>query len=254
MSKSSTTILWVPGAWHGPEHFDLAARKLQDAGYQTATVQLKSVGAYPPLDSFWPDVEQIREGIKHAVDAGQNVVVVAHSYGGVPTSQAIKGFDQKSRESAGLEGSVTRLFYCASFVIPEGASLSTAFGPGGGELPWYDINAERTEVNPIDPDKVFYNDMPEDLVQRCVSSLKPHSYQTLHSKLEWAAWKHGVPTTYLYAKQDQAIPIDLQHMMVEEFAKGYHIDTEEVDASHSPFWSKVDETVAAIRRAAGEAI
>lgn len=251
MSDSSRTIIIVPGAWHGPEHFDKVAKKLEIAGYPTVCVTLKSVGAEEPLTDFWPDVEAIRAEISKVADAGQEIIVVAHSYGGIPSSQAIEGFDINSRKAAGKLGGVVHVFYLAAFLIPEGVSIDKAVG---GDAPFYDVNAERTLVNVINPEEVFYNDMPEDLVKECVASLRPHSYRCMHSELQWAPWKNGVPASYLYALKDQAIPIWLQRKMVEGFAKGYAIHTETVDASHSPFHSKVDETVYAIRRAAGESV
>lgn len=251
MIESSKTIVIVPGAWHGPEHFEKVRRKLEIAGYPTIYVTLPSVGAEEPLKDFWPDVEAIRATIKRAADAGQEIVVVAHSYGGIPSSQAIEGFDINIRKAAGKPGGVVHVLYLAAFLIPEGASLDSAVG---GDAPWYDVNSERTVVNPVNPAELFYNDMPEALVKECVASLRPHSYRCMHSELQWAPWQHDVPVSYLYALRDQAIPMFLQKKMVEEFAKGYSIHTETVDASHSPFHSKVDETVNAIRRAAGEKI
>ena len=77
------------------------------------------------------------------------------------------------------------------------------------------------------------------------------NYQTFHSPCTYAAWKH-VPSTYLCCRNNAAIPLTVQRMMVEETAKGFGINTETVDASHSPFYSKPDELTAAIRRAAGD--
>lgn len=249
MSNSTKTIIFVPGAWHGPEHFDQVAGKLQDAGYQYVGITLKSNHTGEPLKDFTPDVEDIRAEIDKAADAGQEVIVVGHSYGGIPASQAIQDLDLNTRKASGKPGGVSHLFYLASFIIPEGSTLIGAFG---GDLPWFDINESRTIVNPMTPIQVFYNDLPEDEAQRCVETLRPFSYQCMHSKLDYAAWKHGVPTTYLYTLQDQAIPMFVQKMMVEETAKGYDLRTDTVDASHSPFLSKVDDTANAIRRAAGE--
>lgn len=56
----------------------------------------------------------------------------------------------------------------------------------------------------------------------------------------------------MYTTKDAAIPLPTQQMMVEQVAKGIPISTETVDAGHSPFLSKPEETAMAIRRAAGE--
>ncbi|USW52384.1 hypothetical protein Slin15195_G057030 [Septoria linicola] len=87
--SSSTTIILVPGAWHKPDCF-------------------------PP--NFNPDVDVIRKHIEAAADAGQDVVVVAHSYGSIPTSEAIKGLDLKSRQAAGKKGGVVHFFFLSAHI------------------------------------------------------------------------------------------------------------------------------------------
>lgn len=246
------TILFVPGAWHSPLCFALVGRLLEDHGYSTEYVTMPSVGALPPLPNFDQDVAKVRKHIKTQVETGQEVVVVCHSYGGVPASEAILDLDLASRRARGLPGGVVHLFFCCAFLLPEGNGLSKA--TGGKPAPWYTLSADEMMANvPATAAQVFYNDIREDQAAMIAATLKHHSYQTFQSELTNAAWR-VVPSTYLYCLKDQAIPYEFQKVMVEEFAKGVNIKTETLDASHSPFWSKPDETAAAIRRAAGETV
>jgi pimeloyl-ACP methyl ester carboxylesterase len=249
--NESTTILFVPGAWHNPDCYDPVIRILETAKYKTDKVHLPSVNPPEHYLNFDEDVAQIRRQIEQAVNAGDYVVVVAHSYGGLPSNEAIKGLDIKTRQKEGLMGGVTHLFFCCSFIIPEGESLISAFG--GKDLPWFMVAEDGLEVNPENPDKVFYNDCSPSQVESAVASLRPHSYQCFLSHCTYAAWKE-IPSTYLYCLRDAAIPLAVQRMMVEETAKGVEMKTETVDASHSPFISQPAELAAAIRRAAGEDI
>lgn len=156
--SSTTTIILVPGAWHKPDCFQPVVGHLEQAGFKTDLVSLASVGPQEHLKNFNPDVDVIRKHIEAAADAGQDVVVVAHSYGSIPTSEAIKGLDLKSRQAAGKKGGVVHFFFLSAFIIPEGQTLISAFG--GNDLPWFNINEARTEVNPDGPADVFYNDLP----------------------------------------------------------------------------------------------
>lgn len=45
-----------------------------------------------------------------------------------------------------------------------------------------------------------------------------------------------VPATYLYCQEDQALPLAVQHMMVEKFG-GEGFRTESCVSGHSPFLS-----------------
>lgn len=249
MSPSDTTIIFVPGGWHQPTCFDQVAKELQSAGYNTDYVYLASVGPPKHVMDHGPDIAEVQKSIEKALSEGQKIVVLGHSYGGIIVSSAVKGYDYKSRQAAGEKGGVTHLFYCCSFVIPEGKSLIEAFG--GNDLPWFNISEDKLEVNPDTPEKIFYNDLPESMYDDLKSQLKPMSYQPFHAKLAYAGWAH-IPSTYLYCKQDNAIPTFVQEMMVNDFAggAGVKIRTETVDASHSPFLSMPKETAAAIQRSA----
>lgn len=174
--------------------------------------------------------------------------MVGHSYGSIPASESIKGLDLKSRQAAGKKGGVSHFFFCAAFIIPEGQTLISAFG--GNDLPWFNVSQDKMEINPDTPEKVFYNDLPEADQKAAVAKLMPQSYQVMHSTATYAAWR-DVPSTYLYCKQDAAIPLEIQKLMVEGTAQGVPIATEMVDAGHSPFMGKPKDVVDAIRRAAG---
>jgi pimeloyl-ACP methyl ester carboxylesterase len=243
---SSTTVLFIPGAWHSPLCFDAVIKGLENDGYNTDVVHLPSVDPVIPHSDFADDVSQIKKQIEIAASAGQRVIVVVHSYGGVPGCEAIRGLDWKTRQLNGQPGGVVHLFFCCSFIVPEGKSLISSFG--GEDLPWFNVSHDRLLVTPATPRDTLYNDMTEIEAKKAADALKPHSYQTFHSNLTFEAWGY-VPSTYLYCLQDAAIPIFIQRMMVEEVAKGVRIHTDVVDASHSPFYTAPTQVVAAIKKA-----
>ncbi|KAK5942610.1 hypothetical protein PMZ80_005175 [Knufia obscura] len=131
----TTTIIFVPDAWHGPECFDKVASTLRTQDYKTDYVHLPSVDPQPtPLKSFDPDVETFRTHIQSAADAAQQIILVMHSYGSIPTCQAVQNLEYTTRQAQNLPGGVTHLFFMAAFIIPAGKILIEAFG--GNDLPW----------------------------------------------------------------------------------------------------------------------
>jgi len=254
-SPSSTTIIFVPGGWHNPTCYAKVVAPLEAAGYNTSLVHLATVNpSSPAAQTDWSaDVTTIRNAITTAADAGQSVVLVVHSYSGLPGSEAVRDLDWQTRQAKNLPGGVTRLVYVAAFLLPVGQSLLGALG--GEDLPWWDIAPDRATVLPLTPETIFDNDLPADgeEVQNAVAALRPHVYATFSSEVNYEAWR-DVPTTYVYCLQDNAIQISVQRRLVEEVAKGVDIHTETLDASHSPFYSTPRELVNVIRRAAGEEV
>jgi pimeloyl-ACP methyl ester carboxylesterase len=248
--SAKPVIVFVPGAWHGPDGFHLVIGELQAAGYETRGVDLASVGASTPLKDFQPDVDAIQETLRPLADDGKDIVLVVHSYGGIIGNEAVQGFAKVDREKQGKKGGVVHIYFCCAFAMPEGTSLMD--GLNNKPLPWFVINDAGDIVNPATPVETFYNDVKEP--EKYVKMLKPHSYRTFASKATYAGWKH-VPSTYLLCEKDEAIPIHAQKGMVDGAQKaGADMKVETVDASHSPFISMPEEMARSVRRAAGESV
>lgn len=238
-------IVLVPGAWHAPSALSKVSALLEEAGYETIGVNLASSNSgSQPLENYNADVAVIRAAIEGCAAKGKDVVLFMHSYGGVPSNDACKGL-VKGRD--GQKYGVVHLVFCAAFALPEGVSLIEA--AGGRDLPWWDVAADRLTVMPATPEKIFYGDMTAQDQEYHAKRLRPHSYRCFYQKLGYAAYK-DVPSTYIFAEKDQAIPIEAQRGMV----KGSGVEWTEVilDTDHSPFWTKPKEVADAVRRAAGE--
>ena len=76
------TLLLVHGAWHGAWAWDSLAVVLEDRGWDVARANLPTVHAADPIGLHLnDDARAIAEAI---AEIGGPVVVVAHSYGGLP--------------------------------------------------------------------------------------------------------------------------------------------------------------------------
>ncbi len=126
---SSPTIVIVPAACQTPAHYQPLATALQTANFTVAVIPLPSVGASPGLKDFNEDVGAIRKVVSSLADDGIDVVMLLHSYGGLPGSAALKGLGAKQRVKDGRQGGVKRLVYVSSYVLEEGEAL-----PNKGDL------------------------------------------------------------------------------------------------------------------------
>ena len=131
---SKPVFVFVHGAWHGPDCFNLVIEQLDAAGYNSVAVTLPSVGAEPPLKGFEPDVEVISTAVSKVLNSGNDVVLVMHSYGAIPACEAMKGMSGK--------GKIRRLVFCCAFVLLEGGTLVEA--RGGQVKPWIIVDVMYT--------------------------------------------------------------------------------------------------------------
>ena len=92
------TFVLVPGAWLKPEIYSSVMDSLNANGYPTISLPLPSAGAIPPNVTFDEDVNAIRENLtKLVVTEEKEVILVVHSYTGMPGAEAPKGLGKKER-------------------------------------------------------------------------------------------------------------------------------------------------------------
>jgi len=225
---TSPSVLVVPGAWHKPAHFRLLVDELSDVDVHT--VALTSSGDDPAvLEDMHSDADAIARTAA-AIDGP--IIVVAHSYGGVPTTQALSRADN-----------VARIVYLAAFQLEAGEALVT---PNGGALmPWSRRRQRQgigDYVEVITPMTTFYHDVEAAIAERAVAQLGYQSYASMSQPLTATAWQ-TIPSTYVICEADNAISVAAQEAMARR------ADTvERLPASHSPFLSQPAALAALIRK------
>lgn len=246
------TLVLVHGAYHSREHFEPLKTDLEGYGYECATVSLPSTQSPDLLPAtLADDTAAIRDCVLAALDQGKDVVVVAHSYGGCPTNNALKDLDTISRKAAGASTSVLAIAFLCAMPQPAGTVLAKLMDPEKGIHDRRDEHFCWVKEDP-GPAHYFYNDLPESEAKGWSDLLRPMSWNALEGMTTHAAYL-DIPSSYLLCKKDNALPFPAQQGMVQmAIAAGAKISTETVDAGHSPFLSKVEETSAFIRKAANE--
>lgn len=180
--------------------------------------------------------------IKSAVDAGQRVVLVMHSYAGIPGSEAVAGFDQVSQAELGHKDGrgVIHLFYIAAALLYAGQAWIDV-NMYDGEIPDWLTFAKNNQVytcnRPID---MLYHDIDDKAeVGRMVSLLKPWCFiPGNYTKMIHEPWKI-IPATYLHATKDRVIEMRNQIKMVQNVrdAGAQNLRCVALDSGHTPFGS-----------------
>lgn len=134
------TFVLVPGAWHKPVIYSRVMDTLTAHGYPTVGQPLPSAGAMPPNTSFDEDVNAIRGALTKLVDREEKeVILVVHSYSGIPGAEAPKGLGRKERQQKGLKGGVVRLVFIMAYAMAEGFQPTAS----GAQMPeWMKLDLE----------------------------------------------------------------------------------------------------------------
>ncbi|MFI8004712.1 alpha/beta fold hydrolase [Streptomyces sp. NPDC086010] len=213
--QGNPAILLVHGAWHGAWCWERLVPELTARGWQVFTVDLPSASANPVDNAgMYDDARAIRSRLD-GID-GQ-VTILAHSYGGVPVTEA-----------AATATNVERIVYLSAFQLDEGDSLA---GISGGQMP---IGDTGTLPVPENPAKHLYGDASEEDAGRATQQLVPQTVKSFSQPLTAAAWK-TVPSSYIICEQDEILPPAFQEAMSARSERSYRLPS-----SHSPFLSMPD--------------
>lgn len=114
----------IPGSF-APSTFYVALReRVQSLGYDSYILPLQTVGLRPlPAPVMLDDAAFIATEVQKLVDKEQEVVLLAHSYGGVPMSQSTRGLSVLERADCGLKGGIKHLIYSSAIVPAPSGSL-----------------------------------------------------------------------------------------------------------------------------------
>jgi hypothetical protein len=128
MSKPS--LVFVPGSFALPEFYDNIFDPLKAQGYEIHALHMPSVGLKEGPRPEGPhtmadDAAYIAKIVEKLADEGKDVVVVGHSYGGVPVTESVKGLDKPTRQRQGKKGGIVRLGYKTCLVPDVGGTALT---------------------------------------------------------------------------------------------------------------------------------
>lgn len=126
-STAKPTIVIVPGSFSPTSFYDTFISKLSAYGYNAVAVALPSVGGKTVTD-MRDDAVAVRKVTSKLIDEGKNVVLVSHSYGGLPATESAEGLSKKEREASGETGGISALLYVTALLVAPGESLADVMG------------------------------------------------------------------------------------------------------------------------------
>jgi pimeloyl-ACP methyl ester carboxylesterase len=137
------TVVIVPGAFCKGVVFTKLIEPLTAHGYEVIALDNPTIGRRDPDPpaTLSDDAANFRNVITKLADDGKDVVVIAHSYGGMVATEGAKDLGKDDRKAAGKEGGIVRLLYLAAVVAPVGGSASSVMKDVPFDYVSFDVRA-----------------------------------------------------------------------------------------------------------------
>lgn len=127
MASKAPSVLLIPGSFSAAATYAPIRHALVAAGVDIQVLQLPTVrldNDDRPAPPMYDDAKLIIREIEKLADDGKDVIVISHSYGGVPLTQAVVGLGKPSRQRHGKQGGIVGLGFITSLVPAVGQSAS----------------------------------------------------------------------------------------------------------------------------------
>ena len=120
--KNNTSIVLAHGAFHTTWHYQLFCDAIQKHTTIDRVIvpQQSSSSLNPPPNSFEADIKLLHETVATELREGRDVLLVCHSYGGIPGCEALADLPTNT------PGRILGIVFVTAFVAEAGQSLVTS--------------------------------------------------------------------------------------------------------------------------------
>lgn len=223
------TFVLVPGAFCLPSTYEYITSLLRSHNHAVVPISLPTVGKKPdPPAGLYDDAAHVRNTVVPLLNAGNDVVLVGNSYGGIVITGAAKCLSISKRARDGESGGrLIHLVYLSSVLPPENANTAELVA-GKQPIPT-DVDTDWMEPLPAEVGgSVLCAQMSKEEQLKFGAMPEPFSVRAQKDRVTYLGWKH-VPTTFVVAGEDKTLDAKWQH--------------ENVDAVIAERWSNVRKVV-----------
>ena len=219
--SAPATVVLVHGAWHGPWCFDRVVEGLESRGVTAVAVdRRRRHEASGELRGVTDSTENERI-VREALDAVEGpVVLLGHSFGGVPITTVPLGGDQ-----------VKHLVYLTALMPSQSEAMSASLANPDLVDAIVPGDDGSTTVRPELIEPTFYGQCSEADVEWATSQLVRDEAAIPFDTVRATAWSE-IPTTYVVCTEDQALTAAGQRKLAKRANR-----VVEWASDHSPFLS-----------------
>ncbi|KAF2847040.1 alpha/beta-hydrolase [Plenodomus tracheiphilus IPT5] len=252
MSESPVLVL-VPGSFSTVDMYNPLVEPLREKGYTIHVLQPPcypanwKAGTTTPAPGLADDAKFVNDFVEKIANEGNEVVLLAHSYGGVPASECLKGITAKERTAQGKKGGVVRIAYMTCVIPRVGENLGTVMAAGQGAIIPIEVGEDgwMTNADPVATAAIVFNSLSPAHGAEEAAKFGKHSSTCFADNLTYAGYK-DLPVSWLVCEDDRCVSPEVQEngiTAIEESWKGTEregkkVDVVRLDVDHVPFMSK----------------
>ncbi|EWZ83528.1 hypothetical protein FOCG_16929 [Fusarium oxysporum f. sp. radicis-lycopersici 26381] len=249
---ATPTVVIIPGSFAPSKHYRVFTESLERHGIDSRVIDTPSVGKRGNLRpaTMSDDVDEITNVVSKLLDEGKEVVLMTHSYGGIPGTQSLSKLSRKAREAEGKQGGIDKIIYLASVVLQPGVSNLDAFGSA---LPdFLDLKDDYMTLDPKGHATHTFSDLPFDEAFELAKQMPEHSTPSFREPLTYPGY-NDVEVHYIVCEQDQIIPPQFQRGMIEavKTSSGREVTAHSFDSGHVPTVSQPDNVSKVVKEIIG---
>ena len=239
-TRTSPSIVLVPGHWLGAWAWDEVAADLRSRGHNVTAVTLPGLDPDDPhrgSTTLAQQADDLRSAVHAAAACGSSVVLVAHSGAGSPTSVLL------DRDPT----SVARIVYVDSGPSADGSAFDASLPSEQEEVPLPPFEQLRENAS---IDGLSEKDL-ERFRERAVPEPGSVIRETVRLKNDS---RRDVPATIIACSFPCEVMMQMAHEghpMMAEVATLRDLELVDLPTGHWPMWSRPADLAAAIATAAG---
>ncbi|GAP91984.2 putative alpha beta hydrolase family protein [Rosellinia necatrix] len=234
----------IPAASALPPFYDAVVGGVSRHGYDIRALHIPSVGPAAGEDvppgappTMYDDAAFVAAHVAGLADAGRDVVLVTHSYGGTPATEAVRGLAKSARLAQGKAGGIVGLAYMNSLVPEVGHPASTVVGtapPGQQPLMLVGDDGWFYYPNLTYTAEIVFSDLPRPEGEAWARRLVKHSAASFAGNLTYGGYR-DVPVAYLVAEDDRSLQPATQRAQIDmiERVSGREVDVTSIRSGHA---------------------
>lgn len=118
MLTESPVFLLAHGAWHPPWLYEPLKEAIAKLGYTLVIPALPTMGTKAKDIAWDADVKALLQIAEPLFAQGKKIILIGHSYGGIPACVATRGQGVAERQAQGLDGGFLRIVFLCAFAMP----------------------------------------------------------------------------------------------------------------------------------------